>query len=193
MTQATRRSFLKASALAAPFARVLGANDDVRLAIVGVGSSMKIGGKGKQEIRAFQKVSGVRIVALCDEDRAHLDPEVRKFKDRNEPIAACTDVRRLLESKEIDAVVVTTPNHWHALVTVRACQAGKDVYVQKPASHTIFEGRKMVEAMKKYNRIVVPPHGMRVPAIPRMRPGCIPALRRTLRTSLTLSSGGGEK
>ncbi len=161
MTQANRRSFLKASAFAAPFARALGANDDVRLAIVGVGSSVKIGGKGKQEIRAFQKVPGVRIVALCDVDRAHLDPEVQKFKDRNEPIAAYTDVRRLLESKEIDAVVVTTPNHWHALVTVWACQAGKDVYVQKPASHTIFEGRRMAQAMKKYNRIVASPHGMR--------------------------------
>ncbi|MFW5693513.1 MAG: Gfo/Idh/MocA family protein, partial [Thermoguttaceae bacterium] len=73
------------------------------------------------------------------------------------------DVRKLLENKDIDAVVVTTPNHWHALVTIWACQAGKDVFVQKPASHNIYEGRKMIEAARKYGRVVHSPTMSRSP------------------------------
>jgi len=164
MEPTTRRDFVRLSAAAgvtAPFSRVLGANDDIRMAIVGLGSTVKIGGKGKQDLRDFRKVPGVRVVALCDVDRDILDAEAQKFKDRNEPVEAYADVRKLLENKNIDAVVVTTPNHWHALVTVWACQAGKDVYVQKPASHNIFEGRKMVEAAARYSRIVAVPHGPR--------------------------------
>ena len=163
MSNTTRRQFVKAAALAgaAPYARILGANNDIRLAIVGVGSSVKIGGKGKQEIGVFRKVPGLRIVALCDPERAHLDPEVQKFKDRNEPCEAYTDIRKLLDSKEVDAICVTAPNHWHALATIWACQAGKDVYCQKPFSHNMFEGRRAVEAAKKYNRIVAATHGPR--------------------------------
>jgi len=172
MSHTSRRSFLKRSAAASaalvganlcssPWLRAAGANDDVRLAVVGVGSRVKIGGMGRNEIRNFQKIPGVRIVALCDVDDANLRPEVESFQKRNEKVAAYTDVRELLESKDVDAVVVTTPNHWHALVTVWACQAGKDVYVQKPASHNIFEGRKMVEAARKYHRIVQSPNGSR--------------------------------
>jgi predicted dehydrogenase len=164
MIHGTRRNFLKMSATAAgiaPFSRVLGANDDIRLAVIGVGSSVKIGGKGKQEIKAFSKIPGVRIVALCDPERAHLDPEVQRLRDSGQKVEGYTDMRRLLESKDVDAVVVTTPNHWHALATIWSCQAGKDVYCQKPASHNIFEGRKMVEAAAKYNRIVASPHGPR--------------------------------
>lgn len=138
----------------APFQRVLGANEAVRLAVIGIGSTVKIGGKGKQDIRDFRKVPDVRIVALCDADRAHLDAEVAQFKQRNEPVAAYTDFRKLLEDKTIDAVSITTPNHWHSLMAILACQAGKDVFVQKPASHNIFEGRKMVEAARTYQRVV---------------------------------------
>jgi predicted dehydrogenase len=169
MNQTSRRIFLKTSVAAAttlpfiPWSRAAGANDAVRLAVVGVGSKVKIGGKGKQDIQAFRKIPGVRIVALCDVDHANLDPEVEQFNKRNEKVAAYTDVRKLLESKEIDAVTVTTPNHWHSLVAVWACQAGKDAYVQKPASHNIFEGRKMVEAAGKYNRIVMCTSGSREP------------------------------
>ncbi len=167
MRTISRRRFLKRSTAAgaslavlggsvsvAPFSRALGANGDVRLAVVGVGSKVKIGGKGKADIRDFRKIPGVRIVALCDVDRTHLDPEVQQFEKWNEKVEAYVDVRKLLENKDIDAVSITTPNHWHALVSVWACQAGKDVFVQKPASHNIFEGRKMVEAGRKYNRIV---------------------------------------
>ena len=145
MSNLSRRTFLGTGALV-PFSRVLGANDAIRLGVVGVGSTVKIGGKGKGDARDFAKIPGVRVVALCDVDRANLDPEVKKWRDRGEKVEAYTDVRKLLENKDIDAVSVTTPNHWHALVTIWACQAGKDVFVQKPASHNIFEGRKMVEA-----------------------------------------------
>jgi predicted dehydrogenase len=174
MNQISRRSFLKRSAAAStalvgthlcssPWLRAAGANDDVRLAVVGVGSRVKIGGQGRNEIRSFRQVPGVRIVALCDVDDANLRPEVESFQKRNERVAAYKDVRRLLDNKDVDAVVVTTPNHWHALVTIWACQAGKDVYVQKPASYNIFEGRKMVEAAAKYHRIVQCPNGSRTP------------------------------
>jgi predicted dehydrogenase len=143
--------------------RAAGANDSVRLAVIGVGSRVKIGGMGRNEIANFRQVPGVRIAALCDVDEANLGPVAEECRKRNEPVASYKDVRKLLESKDIDAVVVTTPNHWHALVTIWACQAGKDVYVQKPASYNLFEGRKMVEAARKYQRIVQCPNGSRTP------------------------------
>jgi predicted dehydrogenase len=80
--------------------------------------------------------------------------EVKDFVDRKEKVETFVDVRELLDSPAIDAVVVATPNHWHALMTIWACQAGKDVYVEKPVSHNLFESRQMVEAARKYDRIV---------------------------------------
>jgi predicted dehydrogenase len=168
----SRRRFLKRSVAAsaaiagtglcsAPWLRALGANDDIRLGVVGIGSRVKIGGKGREEIKEFRKIPGVRIVALCDVDSANLDPEVNAFKKRNEKVDAYRDVRTLLDNKDIDAIIVTTPDHWHALVTIWACQAGKDVYVQKPAAHNISEGRKMVEAARRHNRVVQCPNGSR--------------------------------
>ena len=149
----TRRDFMKGSvaagvALAMPSSRARGANNDIRVAFAGFRS------KGAQHIGVFRTIPGVRVVALCEVDRNILDREVQKFKETNETVTAYTDVRKVLEDKNIDAVVVATPNHWHALATVWACQAGKDVYVEKPASHDIWEGRKMVEAARKYKRIV---------------------------------------
>jgi hypothetical protein len=154
MTRLTRRAFLKASVATgaalglSPRARVLGANDDLRVAVVGFKS------QGNHHIRCLQGLSGVRVVALCDADRDVLDRGVKAFADRNQKVAGYADVRKLLENKEIDAVTTATPDHWHALVTVWACQAGKDVYVEKPLSHNLWEGRQMVEAARKYNRIV---------------------------------------
>ena len=161
-----RRNFIRTSiaagaVMAVPFSKVLGANDAIRLGVIGVGSSVKIGGMGKHEIRAFLKMPGIRFTALCDCDQAHLMPQIEKLKSHNPDIRAYTDLRKLLDDKNVDAVIVTTPNHWHALATIWACQAGKDVYVQKPTSHTIFEGRKMVEAAEKYQRIVQAPHAPR--------------------------------
>jgi len=128
--------------------RVRGANDDVRLGIIG------FQGRGRDHIEKFRTLPGVRVVALCDVDRGVLDREVKKFTDRQESVKAYTDLRRLLDDQEIDAIATATPNHWHALITVWACQAGKDVYVEKPVSHNIWEGRQMVKAARKHNRIV---------------------------------------
>lgn len=127
---------------------VRGTNGAIRLAIVGLRK------KGKEHIKGFRAIPGVRIVALCDCDTQFLELETQQFKKRNEPIKTYTDYRKLLEDKDIDAVVIVTPDHWHALMTVWACQAGKDVYVEKPACHSIWEGRRMVEAARKYKRIV---------------------------------------
>jgi len=154
MKRITRRRFLKgtlaggAAAALAPYSRVLGANDDIRVAVVGFNS------QGSNHIKYFSNIPGVRLVALCDVDRNIIDREVGKLKERNQKVDTYIDVRKLLEDKNIDAIVTATPNHWHSLVTVWACQAGKDIYVEKPVSYAIWEGRKMVEAARKYNRIV---------------------------------------
>ncbi|MEW6161677.1 MAG: Gfo/Idh/MocA family oxidoreductase, partial [Verrucomicrobiota bacterium] len=156
MKTITRRSFLQSSlttaaALSLParaWASVPGANGDIRVAVVG------FNGRGKSHIEAFRKIKGARVVALCDADRNVLESEAKKFRDRSEPIQTFTDVRQLLHSKEVDVIATATPNHWHALISVWACQAGKDVYVEKPVSHNVWEGRKIVEAARKYNRIV---------------------------------------
>lgn len=114
-----RRTFLKQTALAtgaaatlAPHARVLGANDELRVAVVGFNS------QGKVHLRALRELPGVRVVALCDCDRAVLDREVAAAKKRNESVAGYTDLRRLLENKEVDAITTATPDHWHALCRV---------------------------------------------------------------------------
>jgi len=136
-------------AMATPTSRVLGANNDIRLAVVGVG------GQGGGHMGYFSKIPGVRLVAICDADKAHVEGRAAAFeKENGAKLKTYLDVRKLLDDKEIDAITSATPNHWHALVTVWACQAGKDVYIEKPASHEIWEGRKMVEAARKYNRIV---------------------------------------
>ena len=93
-------------------------------------------------------------MALCDADSDILARVVSESNARNHKVDAYTDMRELLENKSIDFVSTATPNHWHALVTIWACQVGKDVCVEKPVSHNIFVGRKMVETARKYNRIV---------------------------------------
>jgi len=156
MKQITRRSFIRSSLFATAavtlparsWAQVLGANGDIRLAVVG------FNGQGKGHIEAFRKIPGVRVVALCDVDKDVLEREAQKFRDRSEPIDTYTDVRKLLDSGSIDAISTATPNHWHALISIWACQAGKDVYVEKPVSHNVWEGRQIVNAARKYNRIV---------------------------------------
>lgn len=149
-----RRSFLSGTLAVggglalAPFARAQGANDDIRVAVVG------FRGQGALHLRLLRELAGVRVVAVCDVDQSVLDRELVKSEKSGEKIAVYTDVRKLLEDKNIDAITTATPDHWHALITIWACQAGKDVYVEKPISHNLWEGRKMVEAARKYNRIV---------------------------------------
>jgi len=156
MSKFTRRDFIRSSmaagaamVLAAPYSKVRGANNDIRVGVIGVG------GQGGGHIGYFHKLDGVRVVAICDADKAHVENKARDFeKKNNAKLKTYIDVREMLDDKSIDAVTTATPNHWHSLVTVWACQAGKDMYCEKPVSHEIWEGRKMVEAARKYNRIV---------------------------------------
>jgi predicted dehydrogenase len=149
-------------AATSPRSRVLGANDQVRLGFIGVGN------RGCQLLKGFLAHSDARVVALCDVYEPYLygaydrlDPRFRSLGKRIaqmpklEDIAArVKDFRAVLDRKDIDAVVIATPDHWHAIQTIAACRAGKDVYVEKPLSITIAEGRAMVEAARKHDRIV---------------------------------------
>ncbi len=153
-TPFTRRSFLQttaaaASALAFPaIVRSQTAGSDIRVAIVG------FNGRGQSHIADLLKVNGVKIAALCDVDETVLGKGKAQLEKKGQTIETFTDVRKLLESKSIDAISTATPNHWHSLIGVWACQAGKDSYIEKPVSHNVFEGRVLAEAAKKYGRIV---------------------------------------
>jgi predicted dehydrogenase len=154
----SRRSFLFLGA-ASPAATLAhsrsSANDRVRLAVLGVH------GRGRDHISGFQRLNNVEVAALCDPDGSVLSQRAADFESRyGRRPRTQQDLRRIFDDKEIDAVSIATPNHWHALATIWACQAGKDVYVEKPGSHNVFEGRKMVEAARKYNRIVQ--HGVQL-------------------------------
>jgi predicted dehydrogenase len=158
MLALNRRSFLQQTTLAAggilaakfspsALAAPSGANHAIRVGIIGLN-------KGAQHLKNLLKMPDVRVAGLCD-----LDPQVLARitaslpKDKPAPFTT-TDARELIARPDIDAVMVVASNHWHALLTVWACQAGKDVYVEKPMSRTVWEGRKMIEAAAKYNRIV---------------------------------------
>ncbi|HYZ83728.1 MAG TPA: Gfo/Idh/MocA family oxidoreductase [Bryobacteraceae bacterium] len=146
----SRRSFSLAmygAVAAAP--QVLGANDRIHVGIVG------LGGRGKDHVDFLLPMANCRVAALCDVDSARLErEETRVGNETGTKPAAYRDMRQIFDDKEIDAVTLVTPNHWHALATIWACQAGKDVYSEKPACHNIFEGRRMVDAARKYKRVV---------------------------------------
>ena len=158
MKRINRRSFLKNSAIAAgalalptySWGRVLGANDAIRVGIVG------FGGRGKDHIEGMRslEIKNVRIVALCDVDQKVLAAGCESFSKQNERVASFGDIRKLLEQDDIDAITIATPNHWHALAALWAVQAGKDVYVEKPVCHEVWEGNQLVKAARKYKRIV---------------------------------------
>ncbi len=124
-------------------------NDTVRMAVVGCG------GRGQSHVAAWSAMPNVEIVALCDVDESHIAAKLKYLdsKGAKKP-ATYVDYRKLLEDKTIDAVSLATPNHWHTLQTIWACQAGKDVYVEKPCSHNVFESQQIVAAARKYDRIV---------------------------------------
>jgi predicted dehydrogenase len=127
-----------------------GANDRVRVAVVG------IHGMGQNHIKEYTALPNVEVAALCDVDANQFGPVIKKHfegKGLKTP-KTYTDLRKLYEDKEIDAVSVVTPNHWHTLASIWAIQAGKHVSVEKPCCHNIFEGRKLVEASKKYKVLV---------------------------------------
>ena len=145
-----RRDFIKSSAaLIASSGPVLGsgqgANDRIRVGLIGVG------GRGLYELSVCQNNSGCEVVAVADVYRPLADMAVQRLGNK---ATGYGDFRRILDRKDIDAVFVSTPDHWHALAAIMACQAGKDVYCEKPLTHTIQEGRRMVEAARKYNRVV---------------------------------------
>lgn len=152
MKTITRRTFIRSTAITAAtvvwtarsWSQVAGANEAIRVAVVG------FKGRGGDHISGLRKIPGVRITALCDVDKEVLAAGAQKIPDAE----TYTDIRKMLESKNIDAVSIATPNHWHALGAIWAIQAGKDVYVEKPVSHNVWEGRKIVEAARKYNKIV---------------------------------------
>jgi predicted dehydrogenase len=123
--------------LASPFSRVRGANEAVRVGVVG------INGRGGSHISAFDGMEGTCVAGLCDVDKKVLKRRGKVFKDRNQHVDTYIDIRELLDNKDIDAISIATTNHWHSLATIWACQAGKDVYVEKPCSHNVFEGRQV--------------------------------------------------
>lgn len=147
----TRRGFHKAGVAAglaltaAQSRRALGANDRVRLGFIGVAN------RGRQDLSAFLENADADVVALCDVDRVTLDKANGVLQGKAKLFE---DFRKMLELKDLDAVVVATPDHWHALQTIAACRAGKDVYVEKPLSMTIREGRRMVEVARETKRVV---------------------------------------
>lgn len=149
MGKMTRRDFAKTAAAAGVSTalsskRVLGANDRVRLGFIGLGN------RGDQVLDAFLEHKDAEILAICDIYSPYLDFAAKKIGTNPKPYH---DYRQLLERTDLDAVVISTPDHWHALQTVHACQAGKDVYVEKPLSLCVEEGRKMVEAVRRYKRV----------------------------------------
>ena len=156
------------------YGQIIGSNEAIRMGVIG------FNGRGVSHIEAWSNIRGVRLAALCDADQKVLDRThekamkgdfIRKSKlasasPTTQPgagptthpsvgdIAKYGDLRRLLDDKNIDAISTATPNHWHSLITIWGCQAGKDVYVEKPISHNVWEGRQAVAAARKYNRIV---------------------------------------
>jgi predicted dehydrogenase len=172
----SRRRFLQGSATAVAaagisrftalsYGQIAGSNEAIQVGVVG------FNGRGNAHIDEFRKMKGVRLGALCDADEAVLNKgysRVMRAAPATQPSATAPasaearpprvekfiDVRKLLDNKNINAISVATPNHWHALITIWGCQAGKDVYVEKPVSHDVWEGQKMVQAARKYNRIV---------------------------------------
>jgi predicted dehydrogenase len=155
-----RRSFLKKSGAATAGAFVSSQlinqvspkrspNDTINVAVIGIRS------RGRDHYRALVKIPNVKIAVLCDSDQRLLPEAVAEVEQLTgyRP-ATATEFRKVLDDQNIDVVSIATPNHWHALQTIWACQAGKHVYVEKPVSHTLLEGRKMVEAAREYNRVV---------------------------------------
>jgi predicted dehydrogenase len=161
MTRLTRRRLLQsgvAASAAFPLftntgtqasGQVLGANDAVRVAVCG------IHGRGGSHIAGLGEQPNVRIAYLVDPDSRLFEGKTRDVNKAFGYEPNCVqDVRLALEDKELNVVTVATPNHWHSLISIWACQAGKDVYVEKPLSHNVYEGRKLLEAARRYNRIV---------------------------------------
>jgi predicted dehydrogenase len=147
-TSSTRRSFIgTATALpAAAYSRILGANDRIQIGFIGYGLI------GKQHVSDFKKQPDAELMALCEVYRPRLEEGLAALG--NPGAKGYSDFRRMFENKDLQGVVVSTPDHWHALQTILACAAGKDVYVEKPLTVCVREGRWMVKAARTHNRMV---------------------------------------
>jgi predicted dehydrogenase len=161
-----RRTFLMSSVGAVSASAAASAakspNDTVRVAVLGTR------GRGQNHMQGFSRLKNVQVVAFADPDLKVARSKARDFEGKTgQKVKVVQDLRRIFDDKDIDVVSVATPNHWHSLATIWACQAGKDVYVEKPGSHNVFEGRKMVEAASKYNRIVQ--HGVQLRSSPALQ------------------------
>ena len=162
MQNLTRRQFLGKSALAtlaagslgSPFIRSIragepGPNDKIRLGLIGCG------GQGQVDLKCFFLNPEIDCAVICDVDDDQLAKGVALCQEQRGKAPDTTrDFRRVLDRKDVDVVLIATPDHWHALPMVMAAQAGKDIYTEKPLAKTIREGRAMVEAAKRYNRVV---------------------------------------
>lgn len=178
MSSTDRRNFLKTTALGATTATVVtalsmqraqGANQRTRLALIGCG------GRGTRIIRDFARLTHVDIGYVCDPDAGRAGNAVTALSNKPQPLG---DFRRALDDKSIDAVVVATPDHWHAPTSILAAEAGKHVYVEKPCSHNLREGRLLVEAARRNERVVQHgtqsrSHDLIVQAIQMLRDGAI--------------------
>lgn len=161
MKRLTRRDFLNAGSTLASAMVVNGANglrleasesnspgDKIRVAVVGVN------GRGMDHVRGYMEQSGATVTAICDADEAVIGKAMKAVEQKNGKTPKYyQDFRKLIEDKDIDAVSIATPNHWHALMAIWAMQHGKDVYVEKPVSHNVWEGRRIVETARETNRI----------------------------------------
>jgi predicted dehydrogenase len=165
MSILTRRDFLKDSALFAAAAaafgpqpsaaeeprpvRKVGANDRIRVACIG------FNGQGKTHLNSFASLPDTQVVMICDVDKSLADMGIKIVEDRQKSRPEFVqDLRRIMDRKEIDVVSIATPNHWHALAAIWAIQAGKDVYVEKPVSHNVWEGRRIVDFARRHKKIV---------------------------------------
>jgi len=157
MSDLSRRGFVKRAAsglaglstIALLGKSVRGANDKIHVAAIGVRT------QGMTMARSFIKTGRAEVVAVCDVDRRILARKTKEIESlQNRKPRTYTDFRRVLEDKDVDAVIVATPDHWHGIIAIRACKAGKDVYLEKPCAHNVRECRLIAQAARKYNRII---------------------------------------
>lgn len=152
-----RRSFLKTAAIASAgvaalshraFAQSKGANNKIVLGLIGAG------GMGCANMRDFMKLPGVEIGAICDVDSTHAQKAAEVLKEQGRAPQVLKDFRALLDRKDIDGVIIGTPDHWHAIPFIAACEAGKDIYCEKPVSHSFVEAKAMMAAAKHFKCVV---------------------------------------
>lgn len=162
----TRRVFLQSSAAlaagAALAAQRTDLNSKLRAAVIG------LNGRGQAHIECLQNCSGVEVAVLCDPDLVVLERTAKQFEEKYgaKPVLV-QDLREVFDRKDVDVVTIATPNHWHTLAAVWAVQAGKDVYLEKPGSHNLTEGRRLVELDQKYDRIIQ--HGVQLRSCPALQ------------------------